>query len=1075
MKTVRWRLLLTTAFLYLGLSPIVAALSAQGTISGRVTTEAGLPLPNARVLALGTTAEATTGEDGRYTLRNVRTGTVEVQALRVGYRSLKKTVTVVGGQVTDLNLSLATTLIQLTEIVTTATGQQRKSELGNAVATLGDVNQRVEETSITNVADLLVAKTPGVILLPSPVVGGAPNIRIRGISSISLANTPIWYIDGVRYATSTSATNPVGAANSAGSTPLSLLNNLSPEEIEDIEIVKGPSAATLYGTNAANGVIVVTTKHGRPGQARWNWTGESRTISDRNHYQEQYANFGKKISSAGVLGGLTRCQLAVMQTPKFSAAQGATCVSDSLTTYDYLSDPDATFIHLGRGSLFGLNVSGGTEGVRYFASGDVDNEFGPIQMAQRDINYYQSLGTVVTNSMFHPRQQQKLNFRTNISAAVNPKFDLTANAGFGKTSNIIEPDNSAIIALLYLGQSGFGYKGCPKGTENTGCGLDKPSVDPTGFPLNDANSFAPGSVMQFIYPVDVQRFTGSLQGNWRPLSWMTNDGTVGVDLVDQNVSHVCRINECPNSGATSRVGNVYIQQDNRRNFSAKFGSTGAWQAKPWLNLRTTVGADYTNEERDGTFSQGRGLPVGGSTLQATSTFVQYSATYPTAVKTLGYYAQEQFALRDRLFLTVAAREDQNSAFGTNFQNIIYPKLQASWIISDETFFPKREWLSNLRLRTSYGANGVQPLPTDAFQQFSTTVANLDNKDATTGTDLAGLTASNPGNASLKPERSSELEMGFEADMFDRRIHIDYTHYDKKTTDALIAVPIPSSVGAPVTSLRQNIGSTQNKGHELQINASVLDTRRLSWDVTFSASRNDNKWLDLGIDPATGKQRVIGAGTNLQQRKDYPLYGLWYRNFSYADANGDGVIQRSEVAVDTSLSFQGIPFAKDLISLASGFDLFQKRIRINMLFDHKGGGKLLEGNYFQCSSTPQACRETQDPKSPLELQARAVALKYGTSVNGTTYTTRAGYVVPFDFWKFRELSAVYTIPENVAARAHAGKGSTFMIGVRNIHTWTNFTGVDPEQNYGTSTTSELQQDFNTSPTPSYLTLRLNLHY
>ena len=174
----------------------------------------------------------------------------------------------------------------------------------------------------------------------------------------------------------------------------------------------------------------------------------------------------------------------------------------------------------------------------------------------------------MTNSMFHPRQQQKMNFRTNLSATASPKLDFSVNAGFGKTSNIIEPDNAQIIALLYLGQSAFGYKGCPAGTETTGCGLDKPWTDGTGFPLNDANTFAPGNVMQFVTPVDGQRFTGSAQTNWRPLPWMQNDGTVGVDLNVQDIFHVCRLNECPNSGATSRVGNVFNQKDNRRNFSA---------------------------------------------------------------------------------------------------------------------------------------------------------------------------------------------------------------------------------------------------------------------------------------------------------------------------------------------------------------------------------------------------------------------------------------------------------------------------------------------------------------------------
>ncbi|MDB4892983.1 MAG: hypothetical protein JWL61_4838, partial [Gemmatimonadetes bacterium] len=873
-------------------------------------------------------------------------------------------------------------------------------------------------------------------------------------------------------------------ASSSGSTPISPLNNLSPEEIEDIEIVKGPSAATLYGTNAANGVIVVTTKRGRPGAARLNWTAESRTISDRWDYQDQYANFGHKfVSTPGALFGTlapapSRCQLAVMETPAFKfidGVNGATCRSDSLSHYDYLTDPDATFIHLGRGSLYGLNVSGGTEALRYFVSGDLDNEFGPIQMAQRDINYYEgTLGVPVSNSMFHPRQQQKLNFRTNLAAAINPKLDLSINAGFAKSSNIIEPDNAQIIALLYLGQSNFGYKGCPVGTEKTGCGLDKPWVDPTGFPLNDANSFNPGSVMQFVTPVDGQRFTGSLQANWRPLSWMQNDGTVGVDLLAQDIFHVCRLGECPASGANARVGNVTNQKDNRRNFSAKLASTATWQARQWANLRTTVGADYTNEERDQLLAQGRGLAIGASTLQASSTFVQYNSIQPTAVKTLGYYAQEQLALRDRLFITVGARSDQNSAFGSDFQRVVYPKVSLSWIITDEPFMPKRDWLNSIQLRSAYGANGVQPLAIAALQTFTPNPVSVVTKDLTTGTDQAGLVANLPGNAQLKPETSTELESGFAADLFNRRLHLDYTYYTKRTKDALIAVPIPSSVAAPVISLQQNLGSTQNSGHEIQANLVVWDSPKFAWDVTGSFSHNDNKWIELGIDPATGVERIIGAGTVTQQRQGYPLFSQWYRNYTFADANGDGIIQKSEVAVDSALSFQGVGFAKDLISIASGIDLFSRKLRINVLFDHKGGGRTLEGNYFQCSSSPQACQETQDPTSPLWLQARAVATTYGTKVNGTTYTTRLGYFVPFDFWKLRELSAVYNLPSRVTSFVRAASGSTLVLAARNLRTWTDFTGVDPEQNYGT-TTSEVQQDFNTSPTPTYFTIRLNLKF
>ncbi len=547
--------------------------------------------------------------------------------------------------------------------------------------------------------------------------------------------------------------------------------------------------------------------------------------------------------------------------------------------------------------------------------------------------------------------------------------------------------------------------------------------------------------------------------------------------------HVCRLNECPASGATARVGNVSDFKANNRNFSAKLASTASWQATGAINLKTSVGGEYINTEGDSLSASGRGLPPGASTLGATSTFGSFSAAQAKAVKTLGYYVQEQAAIRDRLFLTVAARQDQNSAFGTKFQHITYPKVSASWLASDEPFFPQFSWLSSFRLRTAYGANGVQPGATAAFQTFSPGSQSVTKVDQQTGTDVSTLLANNPGNPNLKPETSSELEMGFEADFFNRRLHIDYTRYDKRTSNALIALPIPSSVGASVTSLLQNVGKTQNWGNEIQANLGLVDRRNFGWDVTISASHNDNKWVDLGQDPSkctttngatTCADLVIGAGTTTQQHKGQPLFMQWYRGYTYADKNGDGIIQVNEVTVDTALSPIAVGFAKDLVSIQNGVDLFQRRLHLSALFDYRAGGNTLEGNYFQCSSAPKACRDNQDPTAPLWMQARAVAVNNGTRVNGTTYTTRLGYFVPAQFWKFRELSASLLLPQVANRYLRSQGGSTIVFGARNIHTWSSFTGVDPEQNYGV-TGNEVTNDFNTFPPPTYFTMRLNLKY
>src|SRR5436309_2571330 len=201
MKLGRWRALAAPgAAVLVALLAQAAPLAAQGTITGRVTTQGtSQPIADARVLVIGSTQSASTAEDGKFTIKNVATGNVQLQVLRVGYASQKKTVNVSNGGTTVTDFALAIAIAQLEEVVTTATGQQRKVELGNAISTLGDVGKRVETVPTHNISDLMIAKSPGVVFLPGTELGGAPTVRVRGVSSISLTNAPIWYIDGVRF------------------------------------------------------------------------------------------------------------------------------------------------------------------------------------------------------------------------------------------------------------------------------------------------------------------------------------------------------------------------------------------------------------------------------------------------------------------------------------------------------------------------------------------------------------------------------------------------------------------------------------------------------------------------------------------------------------------------------------------------------------------------------------------------------------------------------------------------------------------------------------------------------------
>jgi TonB-linked SusC/RagA family outer membrane protein len=1073
----RWRMF-AVAGAALSLLTAGGRLSAQGTITGRVTSQSGQPLAEARVLAIGTSQSATTGEDGKFTLRNAPAGTVQLQVLRVGFQSQKKNVTVTAGATATADFVLAIAVAQLEEVVTTATGQQRKVELGNAVSTLGDVTKRVEETPNHTVSDLLIAKSPGVTLLPGTELGGAPTIRIRGVSSVSLSNAPIWYVDGVRYSAAGLGTD--NSLRSGTDVNFSLLNSLNPEEIEDIEIVKGPSAATLYGTNAANGVVLITTKKGRAGSTRWTWSAEGRTVDDRVPYQDMYANFGHDAANPS---RAIRCQLATMKTSAFTPASGTVCVSDSLTHYNYMTDPERTFVHLGHGSLFGANVSGGSDAVRYFASGDIDNETGPIQMQSFEVSRFDSLHVPVRDEWFHPEAQQRASFRGNLSATLSPKIDLSISSGFSKLDNRIPPESDLIIALYYVGMQNYGYKGCPGGVKP--CGLDKDPLQANGTPLNDALQWAPGDIMQVTQNSDVQRFTGSATANWHPLPWLQNEGTAGVDLAAVDFFQLCRLNECPPQSSTARLGRITDNQGKNRNFSAKLSSNATWNYRPSLNFKTSLGADYVNLESDLTNTSGTLLPPGASTV-ASASIRDASQRQPTAVKTLGLYVQEQASIRDRLFLTGAVRTDQNSAFGTNFQQVYYPKVSLSWLLSDEGFFPQFSWLNQLRLRSAYGASGVQPGATAAFVTFTPGTVALTGRSTTAEVDQPGLTADQPGNANLKPERSAELEAGFDAQMLSNKLHLEYTFWNKKTSDALISISLaPSSAASQLTPLL-NVGSTQGWGHELQANAQLIDSRNFGWDVLVSGSHFSNKIVNLGnvstkcLMPNGDNvpcQFTSAGSTSGQVRQiaGRPINEQWYRPFTYKDANGDGILQVSEVHVDSTLVPYGYRVPRDIFSVQNGVDLFGRRLRLNLMFDYKGGASILDGaNNFQCNTNPFACRDTQDPTAPLDRQAAAIAKTYGTTLNGTNYKTSAGYFVNNQFWKFREFSAVVQLPKLLNDRLRSASGSSLVFGARNLHTWSSWTGIDPEANYGLTQT-ESQNEFQTTGLPTYFTLRLNLKY
>jgi len=1037
------RLVVARWFLPIALLALAVPVRAQEArlVTIRVTDAVSRqPVPAAQVSLVGTTIGGTTNAEGRLIIRGIAPGNHEIRVLRVGYAEQKKTAIVAAGAETTVEFALQPVSIQLTPVVTTATGEQRRVEVGNAVSTI-DVNKQLENAPIRSMGDILVAKAPGVQVLPGNMTGAGNRVRIRGTASISLSNDPIYVIDGIRM-TSTGA-GGVGV----GGTTHSRVSDINPEEIENIEIVKGPSAATLYGTDAANGVIVITTKKGRAGVSNWTVYADQGMVRDKNEYPTMYAILGHRPATP-----TTPIKCLLKETSAAVSATGATCVVDSLSSVNVYNDEFLTPIKDGWRNQLGLQIAGGSETVRYFVSGDQEKEMGPFGIPDFERQRFDSLKIPITDYQARPNKLTKGSYRANLNMAVTPQFDLSVSSGFVKLEQRLPQVDNNVNSFWYNGMVGPGFKG--PGPGYTGVGS-------LGQKLYGYAAYTPGDIFQALAQQAVSRFIGSTNANWRPKSWLSTRADVGIDLTDRVDNSLCMLAQCADF-STNRQGFASDRRADVMNVTANIGASGSWQPRPWLNLKSTVGGQYVDYELESNNASGSQLPPGAQTPGAGT--IPSASTTTTLQKTLGLFVEEVAAFNDRLFVTGAVRTDQNSAFGTNFQRVYYPKASISWIASDEGFFPEIGWINQFRLRAAVGASGVQPGPNDADRTLSVVTTNI------ASADVGGLRSNQLGNADLKPETSVEYEGGFETQLLNNRLGLDFTYYHKKSKDALIDMPLGGSSGANVTSLRTNLGSVRNSGFEGLVNAQIVQNRFVGWDVTVSASHLSNEVVSLGVDAAGKPIPPIGTG-NIRQVEGYPINGTWTRPYTWSDANSDGIITPNEVIVkggnaDTAFTFTGYSQPRLELSISNGVSLFNNRLRLTTLVDHKAGYYVSNTEQSFLCQQSTSCVETSTLKPPLWRQARAIAIRDGTP------SSNRGYYEQPDFWRIREIAATYEMSSDLAKKLMRVRGASLNIAARNIAVFTDWTGVDPEQNYGENDT---QQTLLTAGPQTYYTARLTIRF
>ncbi len=671
---------------------------------------------------------------------------------------------------------------------------------------------------------------------------------------------------------------------------------------------------------------------------------------------------------------------------------------------------------------YGLQVQGGTEDAQYFISGEWEQESGIFGLPQRTTDSILALGEVIPDYAENPSNLERASFRANVNARLSENTSLRISTGF-VTSNTNLPQNDNNVT----GMLPSGLLGGTDSTDNGGWGF-----------------FTPEEVFYTEGLQQVDRFTGSTNISWRPTNWLEGHGTLGIDFTQRRDVRF----QATGTGvdfSTLRKGDRTSNQRSIYQYTADGGLTAQYRLSENVRGKTSWAIQYfrNNVEQIQTFGEIL-APGSGSNKSASMQFIDEDFIESI---TLGTFVEQQVGFDDRLFLTAAVRADDNSAFGRDFNLTYYPKVGASYLAIENGL----GFLNDVKVRAAFGASGQQPGSNDATKFFVGT-AVVDDNGEQVGVSIAGA-----GNAALKPERSEEFEFGFDAGLAGGRIGLEATYYRRTTTDALISRELAPSIGLTATVF-DNIGKTVNKGFEALFDASIVESDNFEWQLTISGSTNSNKIVELG----EGVEPIIFNGSQVHQ-EGLPL-GAWKdESFTFNDANGDGIITVSEITFSDTTEFQGYPRPRYEVSLFNSFELGQ-HIRISGLFDYRGGHKKLNfTEAFRCGFN--ICQAINDPATPLAEQAAGQTRRSNTS-------TATGFLEPGWFVKLREVSITLIAPNEWAEAVRLSRMNLVLSG-RNLATWTDYSGLDPEVQ-GTSGNFG-GFDFLTQPQVRYFTARLNVTF
>lgn len=1054
------------------------------TIKGKVTSaEDGTPIIGATIIVKGTNLGTVTSVDGTYSI-NVPEGRNVLIVKFIGMK--EKEITISGN---TMDVSLEQDIRTLNETVITAQAIRRdKSSLGYSAPVIK--SEEIMKGQNQSALNSLSGKVAGVnITGTANAPGSSSRIVLRGGSSITGSNQALIVIDGIPIDNS----SVIGGSSSLSSIDFGNRgNDINPDDIESMTVLKGPAAAALYGSRASNGALIITTKSGKGGRKNmditFSTTGTLSRVLSLPDLQNKYGQGGTQINPDGTFFNY--------DDPKENFSWGFPFDGQpkewgqeingvrQKKNYSALPDNVKDFFVTGKALTNNLSLTGGSDKTAYYLS----------------LNSLNSDGVMPTSADLYNRYS----VRFNGSAELAKNFKTSVSLNYIKiNSDMIQGGQGVASVFDNVLQT-------PRDIPLNGKNLKNPynTMEGTLFD-GDGNSLYGFYGAYTVNPYyllakyknqnNVDRITGNFTISWAPAEWIDITNRAGVDYYsDRRKFKYPKFSSMP---ADSTTGN-YSAEDNVQGYVGKYGESEINVSEVLNDLMITFkkrfSTDFSasllvgNNIRQSQFNQlnsetnSGGLVIPGWYNLNNSDGPVQSTNFYSIKRLIGLYGELNLNYKDMLYLGATARNDWSSTLPKKNNSFFYPSVNLSWIFTE---LMKDSKISNIlnygKLRASYAEVGNDPDPYLLKTYYDkTTVSGGFASIIFPFQGTSGLTLGDRiGNENLKPEKTSAFEVGTELGFFENRLYIDFSYYQNRSKDLIIPIPISPSTG--FTSRVSNTGEVKNSGVELMVRGTPVKTQSgFTWEIYGTYTRNRNKVVSLleGVD-----QIVIGgfSGMAIVAAVGKP-YGTFYAQDLLRDDQG-------RVVVDGTT---GLPrFTPTAVYLGSynpdyqaslGSNFSYKNFSFSFLFDTKQGAEFYSRTKsiiaFNGTSleTVEGGREAriwpnsviEDPNTPGKYDLNTTAKFYNYDYYANQKNRPNGQdVIDASFIKLREVNLTYSLPKTLLSKANIGAASVSLFGNNLwIHRAGNNKYADPEINSGGSGN---EQGFDFTAQPSLANFGMNL--